>query len=395
MKTEPNLIYKITISVFLLLLLCSCANEIKQPDKQQKPTVDNVLHINLPDKVSDDICNVSDIADTIIYVPLETNSKSIFGDPRLIAMDDHSIIISDKKRIMAFKINGKFITQIGKTGNGPGEFNSVFNFLLIKDTIFITSVGKYGITKYTVDGKYIGFIRQKSQMVHFSELPNEGYTWYDRRNGNVVFFNDKWEITDTLPIEYDVSKKRLKYGGSATDDYYFFKTNNQLLFTYYRNDTIWDISCKKKEPAIIFNLKEKLLPYRLQPEFIYGMDRKEILHKLRPYHRLNIMPTDSFVYVFTRSYDASQFNTFHFYVYNKSNSEIKGYKKQLIYDDIFGIKLQIVYYSDNTIFSFVNYSMMKNAYKKATEQKVKEFWAQKLKGAKEDDNLTLVIVKTK
>jgi len=266
----------------------------------------------------------------------------------------------------------------------------LFNFLLKGDTLFVTSTGKFGITKYTIDGKYRGFIKQKFQMLYFSEMPNGSYAWYDLMHGNVVFFNNKWEITDTLSVERNVSKKREIRVQMNTDDQYLVKTNDQLLYKNYRNDTIWDISSKEKNPAIIFNLKEKLLPDKLQVEYTKNL----FLEKAKPYQRINIMQTDSFVFILQRSWVPSKPSLF--FVYNRATKEIKQYKRPVIYDDITGnINLGIFFYFDNTIFSFVNFNDMKNAYEKATEPKVKEFWKKQLKGAKEDNNEMLVIIKTK
>ncbi len=353
-------------------------------------TTDLVCHINLPDKKSDELCTVSSIADTIIYVPLETNSKSLFGHIWLMAMNDSYIVVSDKKRIMAFQRDGKFIGQIGKTGKGPGEIGNVLNILLKSDTLFITSTGKYGITKYTIDGIYLGFIKQKFQMLHFCEMKNGGFAWYDITHGNIVFFNNKWEIIDTLSVEGNVSKEREYYYQMNTDDQYMVQTNGQLLFKIYRNDTVWDISLKEKNPAIIFDLKTKLLPDHLRVE-----NAKDLfLKKAKPYQRVNFMQTDSFVFILQRGWASS--NPTLFFVYNRATKEIKQYRKPVIYDDISGnIELPLFFYFDNTIISLMDYNDIIGAFEKATTSKVKEFWAQQLTRVKENDNLTLVIIKTK
>ncbi len=389
MKKENYPILKLSALVLLLMLIVNCSRT-KQPSDHPNSSTGNVYHINLPDKKSDELCKASSIADTVIYVQLQTNSKSLFGYPWLLAMNDSYIVISDKKRIMAFQRDGKFIRQIGKTGKGPEEIGRVLNFLLKGDTLLVTSIGKFGMTKYTIDGKYRKFIKQKFQMLYFSEMPNGGYAWYDFMHGNVVFFNNKWEITDTLSVERNVSKKRELWMQMSTDNQYLVKTNDQLLYKNYRNDTIWDISSKEKKPAIIFNLKEKLLPDKLQVEYTNNLFQE----KAKPYQRINIMQTDSFVFILQRGWVPSKQTLF--FVYNRATKEIKQYKRPVIYDDIIGnIRLGIFFYFDNTIFSFVDYNDIKNAFEKADSPKVKEFWAQQLTRVKEDDNGMLVIIKTK
>jgi len=398
MKTKKYSILKLSAFTFLLGLIMSCSKTYKSNNQN---TADNVLHINLPDKKSDELCKVSSIADTIIYVPLETNSKSFFGYLRSIAMNESYIVVNDRKRIMAFQRNGKFIGQVGKEGKGPGEFIGINGLLLKGDTLYVMSLGKE-LTKYTINCKTgciyhgsVAVIQESYKMRHLCELPNRGYVWYDKTYGNVVYFNNNWEISDTLSVENNVSKRRMIRPSSSTDDQYLIKTNNQLLFKDYRNDTIWDISSKEKNPAIIFNLKEKLLPDHLQIENFDVGKVKVLNEKMKPYQRINIMPTDSFVFILQRSWtDVSKPPLF--FVHNRAIKETTQYKRPVIYDDISGnIELPLFFYFDNTIFSLVDYFDIKDEYEKATEPKVKEFWAKQLKGAKEDDNLTLVIIKTK
>lgn len=374
---------------YLLLVGCSTKN---QPEKSQSALPDNVCHINLSGEKIDELCKASSIADTVIYVPLETNSKSIFKFPSLIEINDSFIVVSDHKRIMAFRKDGKFISQIGKSGKGPGEFTLISHYILKGDRLFITSAHKREITEYTIQGKYLGSVQQKSLLhMEICEMPNGEYAWYDWVNGNVVFFDHEWKVTDTLAVE-NVSKNRLDALNGSTDDQFFVRTNEQLFFKDYRNDTIWDISSKKKEPAIIFNLKEKLLPDHLQFEK-FGANIP--FNKMKPYQRVNFVRTDSFHLVLQRSWSPNPYLRTLF-VHNRITNEIKQYKKPVIYDDITGHRnLKIFYYFNNTIISFIDYSDICKSFEEATDPKVKEFWAQLLAKVNEYDNPTLVIIKLK
>lgn len=206
MKTKNYSLIKLIAFVFLLLMILSCSGPNKPKvlqsfqtkDDQQSIQINPVYHINLPGEKIDELCKASSFADTVIYVPLEANPKAILGDIRILAINDSYIVVSDRKKIMAFHRDGKFIGQIGKTGKGPGEFAMIFNFLLKDDTLFVSSTGRFGITKYTVNGKYLGFVDQSFQMLHFTSVDNAGYIWYDYNKGNVVYFNNQWKITDTL-----------------------------------------------------------------------------------------------------------------------------------------------------------------------------------------------------
>ncbi len=400
MKTKNYFFINLMAVGFLLLMIFSCSKSNKSNDQKSNPTKDDhqstqtdpVYHINLPGEKCDELCKASYIADSVIYVPLETNPKALLGDIRILAMNDSYIVISDKKRIMAFQSNGKFIGQIGKTGKGPGELSLISNFLLKDDTLFITSSGKFGITKYTIDGKYLGFIDQKFQMLHFTSLDNGGYVWYDLEKGNAVYFNNQWEIKDTLHME-DVSTYRETYSSGSSDDKYLIKSNDQILFTNYRNDTIFEINSVKKNPAIIFNLKKKLLPDDLQYENI--RDNEIYENKASPYQRVNFMQTDSFLFILQRSWTDTK-TPQQFYTYNRNTNDLKQYTHPFIQDDmVINTILPISFYANNKIISIIFNGQILKAYEKASSTGAKSHWPEHLLKEKEIYSPVIVILNTK
>lgn len=375
--------------LFLVLVTVSCTRPADSLNDKEDTTME-AYHIDLPDKIEDKFCKASSFADTVVYVTLETTKASLLGDIRLIAMDESHIVVSDKKRILVFDQDGKFITQIGQPGSGPGEFSLIFNFVLKGDTLFISSFGKNGIDKYGIDGTYLRFIEQKFRMFHFCAI-EDGYAWYDWMYGHVVYFDENWKVTDTLLVEHHVSKNRQNYGAVSTDDIYLNKTNGNLLFYNYLTDTVWDITTKEKQPAIVFNLNEKLLPETLFPENYHDYDAWK--EKSSQYLRVNFMQTDSFTFILQRPWARSLSS---FFVYSRKTSDIKKYELSVIYDDISGHRPVIIWTCiDNSIIAVLNYGSLQDGYNKADSPTVKKFWAQLLENVKENDNQVLAIFKVK
>lgn len=128
--------------IFLLLCtyLISCAQ--KEPKNKadnvvgnkKGTTVEIPVHLKLPDKGVKEL-NVSEFADTIFYVPLETNSKSLLSGIFRTQLIEDGILISSLGKLFLFAKNGKFIRQIGKQGKGPGEYQFVTDFVATDDTI--------------------------------------------------------------------------------------------------------------------------------------------------------------------------------------------------------------------------------------------------------------------
>lgn len=379
----------------ILLVWVSCTGSTSSSAKQNTQSMNPVLDIHLPDTKTDEVCKASDIADTVMYVSLETNEKSLLGYLWCIAMNESYIVVSDKERIMAFQSDGKFIGQIGSKGKGPGEFTYIWNILLNGDTIYVSSLDKPGISRFTIDGKYLGFINHPFWMEYFRQMKGGGYAGYNYDTGSIVYFNNKWQVTDTLAVDRNVTKYRQMYSANGHSfNRYLALSKDRLLFNNYMNDTIWDISSKKKQPSIIIHHKGKLLPDRLQGEYVRDMDENLLKEKLKPFVAIDFMQTDSFI--FFSQYDYMCLNKPLFFVYNKGTRDIVQYKNAKIYEDYLGnIELPIFFYydQDHTIVSEIDYQDMKKEYEKATSPKVKDFWSEKLARAKENDNVTLVIMK--
>jgi len=101
---------------------------------------------------------LSDLAEQVEYIPLETNDKCVVGKITYFDLSENYIVVCvfQTKEIFLFTRTGKFLTKIGKQGQGPGEF-------LYPSSIFIDELKKfiyvYGgnekLLVYDFSGKYI------------------------------------------------------------------------------------------------------------------------------------------------------------------------------------------------------------------------------------------------
>ena len=65
---------------------------------------------------------LSDICDSLIYIPLETKKESLLGGVSKVKVDGDDVFINYYWGLYHFKINGDFVGQIGRKGRGPGEY---------------------------------------------------------------------------------------------------------------------------------------------------------------------------------------------------------------------------------------------------------------------------------
>ena len=134
---------KINRTIFLILLANlsnGCSSQSQKESNVNFEKKETTFFINLP-KTEENKLRVSEFADTVVYIPLETNSNSLLRRVRQIQIINNHILVNDGNKLLLFSMDGKFVRQIGKKGKGPGEYLIIFDFGVISDTIFISSTG--------------------------------------------------------------------------------------------------------------------------------------------------------------------------------------------------------------------------------------------------------------
>jgi len=100
---------------------------------------------------------LSELAEQIEYIPLETNDKCIVGKITYFDVSDNYIVayVYQTQEIFLFARTGRFITKIGKRGQGPAEFNSPRRVYIdeLKQCVYVHDANK--LLVYNFAGKYV------------------------------------------------------------------------------------------------------------------------------------------------------------------------------------------------------------------------------------------------
>src|SRR5690554_4220450 len=103
----------------LLLFIAACSG----------PNTIHNISLNVIDVAgslnSDRVVNISEIADTVEYIPLETMDESLVGKLQknnIFFERGLFYLILESGEIALFDYSGLFIRRFGKLGRGPGEY---------------------------------------------------------------------------------------------------------------------------------------------------------------------------------------------------------------------------------------------------------------------------------
>ncbi|TGV01042.1 6-bladed beta-propeller [Flavivirga rizhaonensis] len=113
---------KILLSLICLTFVSSCTH-----DNKKKIYIDDRQKTKISIKKIDNwkISKYSELFDSIKFVQLETTEKSIIGRiDKLINWDNKYFILDQvqRKAVLVFDDNGKYLNAVGRKGKGPGEY---------------------------------------------------------------------------------------------------------------------------------------------------------------------------------------------------------------------------------------------------------------------------------
>lgn len=105
-----------------------------------------------------DFLLLSEVADSLSILRLESNRSSIIGSVDKIIKSQDSYYILDRRKssgVYSFSENGSHLHTIGKRGRGHGEYHEPTDFDILGDTVVILDQFKTCLNYYSNKGQYL------------------------------------------------------------------------------------------------------------------------------------------------------------------------------------------------------------------------------------------------
>jgi hypothetical protein len=250
----------------------------------------NPIPIEINPKENIQKLKLSDIAESVEYIPLETVNQSLIDNMFNCKLTKDYIFIMQLGIILQFQKDGKFVRQINKLGQGPSEcFCRCAAFDEDNQLIYIYNNYTNRILVYGFDGKF---------KHNFKDPLDEMASWYtsniDCWNGRIFLTFDnthgnmpyKYVVIDSYgkilhkEPNYDLYTLNANVLESARSNTPFHLYENTLYYKYPRNDTVYRIN-QNYECSAIYEIK---IPDRITLEETmktgaYVLSYSEIKHK--------------------------------------------------------------------------------------------------------------------
>ncbi|SEK19970.1 6-bladed beta-propeller [Parapedobacter koreensis] len=256
-------------SIIFIFVLISCQHKN-----------DNPYLIDLENQLqSNQRCTLSDLADSISYIFLETSDNSLLPNiSAIVYLDSNDIFVRGGNYVYRFSGIGKFLNRIGAVGMGPKEYPSLQEVSIDpynKQLLLLSQSGHVYI--YGYDGNFVKKLHLEGEISAINSLNDNSFVcevrdYNDSYRSSLIQFDKDGAVIKKIEIEKD----NLNFSRSLQTVSLMFNTNNSIKFKSLYNDTLFSYNKLQLTPHKILNLG-RLSPSR---DLIENVDKKnELLSK--------------------------------------------------------------------------------------------------------------------
>lgn len=392
-----------------LLLASSCGSKKEKQIMESTESATTVYPIHIPFEAGMETereVKLSDIADSVSYVRLETNDKclmrTLMGN-NLIRTSRY-FILPWLDKLFQYTTDGKFVRTIGGKGQGPGEFNYIQQVDVNEkagEIYMLTTSQKVNV--YNLEtGRFLYDVKvphlESAAMVMYGD--STIVTFVDNGNGRektqLYLTTLKGDTVKLYPRyeEFEV-KNGWSYSFGGTEDRYLFKYDGMVCLKDYSNDTLYTVTPESMEKRYVFDLGKYHLPFEYSYPALNG-DENKYNELAAPYIRYAVLETTHYLFFPYTHWAGKERSKPKLAMYDKKSGECFRVKDNIIKDDL--TNGMYVYYphgsfDENTLVIAHQAEHIYRYAEEVPENKILEH--PQLKGLREDDNPVLMIVHLK
>ena len=395
----------------LCAVLCACGGNGKQQasttsEKATEEKQTSMYPIHIPFEEGMEVereVKLSEIADSVTYIRLETTDEGLVRgfQPSLMRCTSKYFIFGEFQNVIQFTRDGKFVRNIGRRGQGPGEYNYIMQVDVDEKAgkVYVLSTGRrfnvYDLEtgKYLQSGKLANvetssFLTQDdSTVVSYVENSNgqqKTMIYVSTLNGNILHEYPRHEL-------FEVKGGSYSFGGPH--DFYLSKYKGMINLKEYENDTVYSITSEGLQKRYIIDTGKYGIKLEHTFAALHG-DEAAYNRLAAGYMRYAVLETENYLFLPYTNWAGSERNRPKMAMYDKRTGECYRVKGNAVSDDL--TNGLYFYYphcalDDHTLI----FDHQASVIHKMTEKNPELLNHPQLKGLKEDDNPVLMIVHLK
>lgn len=242
--------------LLLLSLLIGCS-------PVSKTEISDIDKISLQLKEENYKMNLSEIVDSIAYIPLETTEKSLLGDiDRMIVTEAGEYLIVDKEIasvLLLFTSEGKFVRQIGIKGDAPEEYIKIEDVAYYNRKVYIWDSANRKILEYNMNGELLNIYKSNYVAYSFSCIGERIFAFFcDYAHNPDLSYRGKLPNLLKYNANSDDWKMDLFFDENIPSQAYVSGLNclSENILYSPMNDTIYEISSNDIKGKYVLDYSE-------------------------------------------------------------------------------------------------------------------------------------------
>lgn len=259
---------KYVILLFSTLILLSCENS-KRPDEKCQNS--HLFVLDLDKSLAKDTLHASSFIASVTPIALETTDDNMIGFISAMQITDTCICILDggpgsSGSLFVFNKKGKYLRQIGKRGQGPGEYNTIRDFTIDEkgDKIFLVDSDLEKISVYQFSTglhlQDINFKNNKVEQRNIQYANNKLFTdviYYKKtEEGPMVYvLNETTGDIEATFLDINLHNHGWLNSFSKGESNFYCKNSEKPKYTHYFMDTVMVVDNDALVPYLVVKSK--------------------------------------------------------------------------------------------------------------------------------------------
>ena len=218
--------------------------------------------------------DLKEIGSTVSYIPLETSENCLLKDKLKIVITDTHIAVCDWDKVLLFDTSGRFITEIGKRGQGPEEYIQLDDFCFSLDgrSIYLSTAYDNKFKEYDVEGKFLRSFTLESGYSRVLPLKDDLFVFHpantpslfpqqpDDSQYSLVIIDSQNNIKKMYKNHHKLAPTTRFVMYAGLDAFYFHKGNMRFKEHGTKADTLFTVTEKELIPYALFHMGRKQMP---------------------------------------------------------------------------------------------------------------------------------------
>lgn len=253
------------ISICTCILLFGCKKRSQDQENTDLTFISQNKIVTIDKMAFDD----ARFIDSCVFIPLETSDLGLIGEITQIEtfLDRYYIYDKKTKKLKVFNSNGKYLFDIGKEGEGPGEYQGICSFYINEkeNKIGIFDPLKMAVHEYNLNGDFLQTIKHNQILLTSIKKP----LYFDK---HIYCFFPVSYISDMIyslisAKDYKIIDRWSTYPVKVDEQMFaeimyhpFSLINDELHYITLFSDTIYSYIDSVKKPYLLIETGKPNIP---------------------------------------------------------------------------------------------------------------------------------------